>query len=99
MSQISSHLYAGFCPVGKLPSIGMQREIQRNWVESALDVKSCRALSIGCGFGDELDEVFEPRFAKDRCDRFVAVDISPLTSSCLESRLARVLGNRFRGYE
>jgi ubiquinone/menaquinone biosynthesis C-methylase UbiE len=99
MHSTRSHLYDGFVLADRLPSISFQRGIQRKLLDTIPVTSPARVLSIGCGFGGELDQVFEPYFTKQHCESFVAVDISSLSGRCLHGRLAQALGKRFHWYE
>lgn len=53
-----SHLYHGFHHVGSLRSIQWQRIAQRGFIREAIIKPEIKFLSVGTGFGDELEVFF-----------------------------------------
>lgn len=75
----TSHLYIGFRYAGKLASVAEQRRIERSILSAVTtDHRSNVLLSVGCAFGDEINDLLlgEP-FKRRRFD-ITAIDSSPV---------------------
>ncbi len=89
-----SHLFRGFRFAGRLPSIEAQRNIQSSLISELIrDYQIGLFLSIGCAFGNELNEFYAS------CEHFrsldvVAIDLADVNRELHSQAFARALGQR-----
>ena len=89
-----SHLFRGFRFAGRLPSIKAQRNIQSHLIcELIRDYQIRVFLSIGCAFGDELNE-FHTSCKHLRSLDVVAIDLADVNRELHRQAFARALGQR-----
>jgi hypothetical protein len=83
----ASHLYAGFRHAGTLPSIAGQRNVERV-ILSDLTADRCSTilLSVGCAFGDELNELLCDEPFERRRYNITAIDLAPVGDQILDQR-------------
>lgn len=87
-----SHLYEGFRFAGALSSIATQRKMQR---EILISSGARHLLSIGCGFGEELECLLSNRDEANSAFRVVGTDIAPVEGAVSAQPSVAMLGKRF----
>jgi hypothetical protein len=90
-----SHLYSGFKYASYLPSIRVQRFIQRRILHGLLHQNgNASLLSIGAAFGDELNELLAGVENEDL--KVYAIDLAYVNEEIYEQPFAIKLGKRFQ---
>lgn len=96
-----SHLYPGFRHVGILPSIYEQRRIQRAILCDIFPLVGNRDfLSIGCGYGEELDFFLsdEGKQLPKSLDKMIAMDIADVKNAVYSQPMISQLNSNFIYY-
>lgn len=88
-----SHLYPGFRFAGALASVDMQRRLQQDAL-ATLPVR--QLLSVGCGYGDELDVMLDGNVARDDSFRVFGIDLADVADEVRARPNVARLGDRFK---
>jgi len=88
-----SHLYPGFRFAGALASVDAQRRLQR---DALATLPLQHLLSVGCGYGDELELMLGGREGGDDALRVLAVDLADVGHEVGSLPNVARLGERFR---
>jgi len=87
-----THLYEGFRYVGALPSIATQRQIQASILEN---INRANLLVVGCGFGEEIDQILSHRQTSANILGVTAIDLADVEPYLFEQPNISSLGKKF----
>jgi len=94
-----SYLYPGFKHVGYLPSVAFQRTVQRRTIVKLLKEQPCiKMLSIGCGYGEELNHCLMGLEGDGVIVSVMAVDVAAIRRDIFSQSFANQ-GNIRLSYE
>lgn len=93
MVKTVQHLYPGFRHAGRLPSIASQRKIQRDIINDIMEEHCVDSiLSVGCAYGNELDEILSLKQGSDVL--VCAIDVVDVHDEIYKLGVAKKLGTR-----